>query len=840
MNYQTKFVSATLALAAAILLIPTIPIPALGGANSAYAQSSIDYDRDDDGLIEIAYLEQLNAMRWDMNNDGKADERPDGTYYTDDYTAAFPNSVDHMGCPYVKCAGYELTRNLDFNNASSYASKVVNMDWISGSGWLPIGSPDDFWEDDFEITFDGNGHTIANLYINRVGDTDSESSGLFGYIGEHSEIRRVGLISVNITGGEQVGGLVGLSDEDVQISDSYTTGTVKGISEVGGLAGAVYDSGATITNTYSTCNVTGRRNVGGLIGDAGVHIIGSYATGNVIGEDAIGGLIGSAASGFISESRASGNVRGREDVGGLIGASYAHIDASRAEGNVIGEGRVGGLVGSSRSYNDYADSITDSYASGNVSGKSIVGGLVGFNTGIINASYAIGNATSENRVGGLAGSNAGAINASYATGSASGEHVVGGLAGSNSGTITASYATGRAKPLQRRGDVIGGLVGENSGLILASYASGNVNGNSAIGGLVGANHKDIIASYAIGNVQGYETVGGLVGVNHDEITASYAIGRLRGDASVGGFAGANSGYLTANLWDTTASRTFVGVGADDRNNDGRIRDRDEENETRGAVGRKTDALKHPTAYGGIYRGWHMDFDNADIDFNPQTGKDDFWDFGASTDYPLLKADFDGDGIATWWEFGRQHGNRAVPTPTPTPTATLTSTPTSTPTPTHTPTPTLTPTPTHTHTPTHIPTLTPTLTHTPSTTDTPIPTRTPSATATPIPTATPPPPTHTPIPTATPAPTDAPAPPAHTDAPTAAPALAAAPEPPTQTPAVVVVVVTATPSADAPSGGGCGFALGAPAGTAAGNMLLMAAPLSIIGGINWRRRRERQL
>ena len=70
-----------------------------------------------------------------------------------------------------------------------------------------------------------------------------------------------------------------------------------------------------------------------------------------------------------------------------------------------------------------------------------------------------------------------------------------------------------------------------------------------------------------------------------------------------------------------------------------------------------------------------------MDYNYQTGKDNLWDFGASKDYPLLKADFDGYGIAAWWEFGEQHDNRVVPTPMPNPTATNTAMPTSTPTPT---------------------------------------------------------------------------------------------------------------------------------------------------------------
>ena len=409
MNYGTKFVSAMIALAAAILLIPAIPVPALGGANAAHAQSPIDYDRDNDGLIEIAYLEQLNAVRWDMDSDGEADEGPGGVYYTDEYIAAFPNSVDYMGCPSGKCHGYELTRNLDFNNSASYADKVVNKAWISGNGWLPIGSTDESLEDDreFETTFDGNGHTIANLYINRVGDADTGSSGLFGYIWGVGEIRRVGLISVNITGREQVGGLIGAS-ESIRISDSYTTGTIKGISEVGGLAGSVYDSKVAITNIYSTCSVTGKRNVGGLLGTNGAHIVGSYATGEVIGENSVGGLIGSASN-FVSESRASGKVRGIQNVGGLIGWSYAHIDSSRAEGSVIGETQVGGLVGGVEKGYEGADSVTRSYATGDASGESAVGGLVGSNDGVINASHATGSASGEVLVGGLVGSNHGTI-----------------------------------------------------------------------------------------------------------------------------------------------------------------------------------------------------------------------------------------------------------------------------------------------------------------------------------------------------------------------------------------------------------------------------------------------
>ena len=45
-----------------------------------------------------------------------------------------------------------------------------------------------------------------------------------------------------------------------------------------------------------------------------------------------------------------------------------------------------------------------------------------------------------------------------------------------------------------------------------------------------------------------------------------------------------------------------------------------------------------------------------MDGNPATGAEDYWDFGTSSQYPALKADIDGNGTATWQEFGRQRMN----------------------------------------------------------------------------------------------------------------------------------------------------------------------------------------
>ena len=728
-----------LVLVLALALALALAGAALFGDGGAAAQTAIDYDADDDGLIEIAHLEQLNAVRWDLHGNG----RPDADD-KDAYDLAFPNAAADMGC-YESCYGYELARSLDFNNRRSYAAGASRKDWTSGVGWLPIGDE----HDRFGAVFDGNGYAVSNLYIDRVGGYDAGAAGLFGYISHRAEIRRIGLVAVNVTGGARVGGLAGLS------------------------------------------------------------------------------------LGRVSQSYAIGSVTGSREVGGLVGHNSGPMDSSFAAGVVSGGKEVGGLIGviNRRAF------IVGNYSTAKVFGDSSVGGLVGFNSG---------------------------------------------------------------------------------GVLIGNYATSIVKGEKSAGALVGMNEGSVRHCYAAGNARGQENIGGLVGRNVRDISASYAVSRVAGERNVGGLVGLNQGFIRRSYWDTDASRTFAGVGSDDLNRDGRIRSQDDEYPTSGAAGIKTPRLKSPTKYEAIYIDWHEDADNADEDYNQTTGKDDLWDFGASDEYPLLKADFDGDGKATWWEFGPQHGNRQAPTPTATPTHTPSPTLTSTPTPSATHTPTLTPTITPTPTQTATPTNTPYLTRTPTTapTATPAPTRAPTIAPTPTPAAAP---THTPTPTR--APTLAPTPtrahaaapiPTHTRTPTPVPARAAAHTPtptptlsppptngphappllwtphphptPTVTPLLThtplpasaaaaiaqpssaspltpapiqsaaatapasAIAAPAQPPASpftpapepAPPSGGCGLSRNPPLGTAAANILLMAAMPGTLGAAAIRARRRKRL
>lgn len=211
-----------------------------------------------------------------------------------------------------------------------------------GKGWKPIGdNSSSTMFTQFHGNFDGAGHVIKNLTINRNGSSDFYI-GLFGYLSE-ADIQNLGVENCNITGYSNVGGLVG-SSSCTNITKCYATGSVNGQYTVGGLAGSsglsgVYYNG--ITNCYAACNVIANNQAGGLVGAAavslnmspnGTHTITNcYATGNVSGNSYLGGLVGSlgaAGTGMsiVTNSYATGTVSGTNYLGGLVGQQNTYYN----------------------------------------------------------------------------------------------------------------------------------------------------------------------------------------------------------------------------------------------------------------------------------------------------------------------------------------------------------------------------------------------------------------------------------------------------------------------------------------------------------------------------------
>jgi hypothetical protein len=235
---------------------------------------------------------------------------------------------------------------------------------------------------------DGNGHVIYNLVI-----AGGSQLGLFGRLQNGAVVKDLGVVDANITG-STAGGLVGYNQKG-NITNCYSTGTVSGGEEVGGLAGSNKGS---IATSYSTGVVDGNEVVGGLAGLNRGSIATSYSTSVVDGNEVVGGLVG-YNRGSITQSSSTGTVNGNREVGGLVGSTHGgNITTSYSTGTVSGDWGIGGLVGKN------GGGIGASYSTGTVSGGWGVGGLVGYNyVGSIAVSYSTGTVSGIEEVGGLVG-----------------------------------------------------------------------------------------------------------------------------------------------------------------------------------------------------------------------------------------------------------------------------------------------------------------------------------------------------------------------------------------------------------------------------------------------------
>ncbi len=252
--------------------------------------------------------------------------------------------------------------------------------WSDGEGWQPIGY---FIDDDeyayFSGIYDGQDYIIEGLYIDR---SSEDYIGLFG-VTYDSTIENLGLVDIDVSGDEFVGGLVGYSYEST-INNSSSTGNVSANCYVGILVGSNVNS--IISNSHSTGDVTGYDAIGGLVGvqleDSNLN--NSYSSGDVSGDNSIGGLVGGNTSSTISESYSTGSVTGGNGAGGLVGVQIEGSDISNSysTGAVNGDGRIGGLVGE-----NYISTISNSYSIGSVDGDEYVGGLLGLCLGTTTNSY---------------------------------------------------------------------------------------------------------------------------------------------------------------------------------------------------------------------------------------------------------------------------------------------------------------------------------------------------------------------------------------------------------------------------------------------------------------------
>ncbi len=138
---------------------------------------------------------------------------------------------------------------------------------------------------DFSGEFDGQGHTIGGLVINRPG---LNQVGLFGTVSSSGQIRNLGLENANIRGNLFTGGIAGVNRGS--IASCMVTGTVTGSDATGGIVGS--NSGGSITDCRVSATVTGGLRTGGAVGENSGPLARILSTGPVTGSSGGGGLAG--------------------------------------------------------------------------------------------------------------------------------------------------------------------------------------------------------------------------------------------------------------------------------------------------------------------------------------------------------------------------------------------------------------------------------------------------------------------------------------------------------------------------------------------------------------------
>ena len=262
-----------------------------------FAAAPVDYDDDNDDLVDVRSLAQLDAVRHDLDGDGAPTAVGHGAY-----VAAFPNAATGMGCA-AACAGYELRNDLDFDTDGD-GGVDADDDYPN---WTPIPVYAGPAAPAFQTTFRGNGHVIDKLTVRRpvvevgMNANARSTAGLFGRVGASGRIESLGVVnaSVQANGGNFAGIVAGRLEG--RIVACYSTGSVSALEGAGGLVGATRSEGSTpselakdrarIVASYSTAEVstipklvgsTIPGNAGGLVGihNNGV-VVASYAAGPV-------------------------------------------------------------------------------------------------------------------------------------------------------------------------------------------------------------------------------------------------------------------------------------------------------------------------------------------------------------------------------------------------------------------------------------------------------------------------------------------------------------------------------------------------------------------------------
>lgn len=295
---------------------------------------------------------KLTVLQLPAGMIGKGTEAEPFELKTADHLAWFRDYVNE-GHPSA-CA--KIADDVQEIDMSTVCHKADTEKQVAELSWTPIGNSDNMYRG----TFDGNGKTIKNLYINAT----TTNIGFFGYANEGGSIKNITfnnakvnssgnytgilaggvksyiieniktLANCSVEGNECVGGIAGDARDDISNCENHAK--VNGTKFVGGIVGWYEGFGKSITSCANYGVVTGSKNiVGGMAGDFVSGTIQNCANyGDVIGSHVVGNLIGCADECNLNNVLGTGNVKFSSEIG-LVGFLVGYIDKSSSSASGI-------------------------------------------------------------------------------------------------------------------------------------------------------------------------------------------------------------------------------------------------------------------------------------------------------------------------------------------------------------------------------------------------------------------------------------------------------------------------------------------------------------------------
>ena len=498
-----------------------------------------------DGFMWVKDGEQLQAMNTNLGGNYAFRNSIDlNSINNFNSIENFEGNLDGLG---YEVYGLHSKNNGLFKNTSN--SIIRNFNLISGS---INGTTDNVGA----VVGNANSTVIENVK-NTINVTGTNNVG--GIIGTGTDVTLNGVVNAGaIKGNSNVGGLAGNLAGSTLEGESYNLGDIKGTANnIGGLVGSA--SNSTIGNEtgfqmYNHLDVTGGYNVGGIVGNLedGSTVQNVNNDGTIKATDKIEseynyhtGKSGDLPNNATFENGIATVTVDIANVGGIVGNSDGNTKANTIN-NVLNNGDISS---NKQSNNDY-------YDAGNVGG--VVGSAV--NTNITDATNKENDVRGAHNVGGIAGyfeegtisnaiNNGGDILATGArhNGDFIKESVrnsentkeefnignMGGIVGYMFGDasyveLSANRGTVHSAEIENFGSVQEPSKAANTGGIVGKIDRGTTLNLTNINDKDAPKKAAVSNSYNTGNVSGYTGVGGVVGMMYNgEVINSYNLGNIQ-------------------------------------------------------------------------------------------------------------------------------------------------------------------------------------------------------------------------------------------------------------------------------------------------------------------------